>query len=197
MSIDLLVRPPDYAAQVAANLPAPTEANYQVPYDNRLELIGAMSLLSTIEPVVSIQEIHTQREVDAAVATGELLVPKITVGNCSELLLADFDKTMLAAIAAGEDIAVLESPMLRATVDAILALEDVVYDEMGFDASVEQRAAGQFFKPRSSFTESLKDGSTVYSYFGDGINSRDLQHRRPDPRRLIAARIQARDTKRL
>lgn len=191
MSTGLLLGSPE-AARVAAALPDPSETNYQVPYPNKLELIGAMSVLSTIEPVATPEEIREHRVTDAGIATGKLVIPRLTVGNCGELLVSDFDIAVIETIANGElDIDELELPSLEGVVDGYIAMEDVAYDEFGADASVEFRAAGQNFKPRSSFTQKLKNGLVVPSYFGDGVNSRDETQRTPDPRRLIAARVQS------
>jgi 3-deoxy-7-phosphoheptulonate synthase len=192
MNTGLLLRPPEYAAQVAATLPKPSESNYQVPYPNRLELVGAMSMLTTVEAVATPEEIRAHRVVDASIATGGLAVPRLTIGNCAELLVSDFDIEMIEALANGDlSIDELELPSLEDAVDGHIAMEDIAYEELGPDASIELRAAGQFFKPRSRFTQKLKSGIIVPSYFGDGVNSRDERYRTPDPRRLIAARVQS------
>lgn len=50
--------------------------------------------------------------------------------------------------------------------------------------------AGQYFKPRSGATETPgRNGITLPSYFGDGVNDLafDPASRRPDPQRLVAA----------
>ena len=46
------------------------------------------------------------------------------------------------------------------------------------------RCAGQYSKPRSSPTE-VVDGVVYPNFRGDNINSFDLSHREPDPRRLV------------
>lgn len=193
MSTELRLRTPERAVhEVARMLPEPSETNYQAPYPNKLELIGAMTMLPTIEGVATPEEIRNQRVIDAAIATGELAAPKITVGNCSELLVSDFDIAMIEAIANGEiTMDELELPSLAEAVDGYIAMEDVAIDVLGPETSLELRAAAQSFKPRSSFTQTLQDGRIVHSYFGDGVNSRDENQRIPDPRRLVAVRAQS------
>lgn len=54
------------------------------------------------------------------------------------------------------------------------------------------RDRGQAVKPRSAATE-LFEGRIIDSYFGDGVNGQPVTERTPDPSRMVAMAVQARD----
>lgn len=171
-TIDTLVRV-QTPQEIVDGLPSPDYSlNYQPTYPDQSELLGAVHELQATEPVTMPEHVLSLRAQLAAIACGEDIVV-VMDGRCAEPVrlttpiaeLAQEGATSLAVIAAS-------------------GLTRVVHIK---------RCCGQCAKPRSNETETLPDGTEVVSYMGDAINDRDPAKRTPDPTRMVATALQARD----
>lgn len=75
-----------------------------------------------------------------------------------------------------------------------LALYSLIQQETGDSQILLRDARGQSAKPRS---EDKEAGSSIDTYKGDMINGLDLADRTPDPDRMVATAVQARDVEEL
>lgn len=164
-----------HASDLADNLPVPDYAvNYQVEY-NRTELIEAMAENLSTQGVAKTQEIDALRTELAEVGSGASDRPVVITNSCAEEIKLDqpIDQISKKTL---EELRVIDASNL---VNPIAI----------------QRICGQFFKPRSSMTEVI-NGQEVFSYMGDGINTKVSprpEYRTPDVTRLVAGALQSRD----
>jgi len=131
-----------------------------------------LSEISVLPPLVFAGEIRKLREHLAEAAAGKAFV--LQCGDCAE----DFSRCT------GSAIRELLKVILQMSVVLIYAGEKRVI-KIG-------RIAGQYAKPRSSDTETVK-GLELPSYRGDMVNSPEptLENRTPDPRRMLEGYFRA------
>jgi len=130
---------------------------------------------------------------DAATAELRALPPLVFAGEC------DLLTERLAAAARGEAFVLMggdcaetfaanTADSIRARLQTVLQMAVVLTYGASLPVVKIGRMAGQYFKPRSKPTET-RDGATLTSYYGDGINGLTFTEadRRPDPQRLVRA----------
>ena len=132
------------------------------------ELAAAQATLASLPPLVFAGESDNLRDELGRVARGEAFV--LMGGDCAETFAAN------------------TADSIRARLKTLLQMAVVLTYGAGVPVVKIGRMAGQYFKPRSSAAET-RDGITLPSYFGDGVNDLafDPASRRPDPQRLVAA----------
>lgn len=122
-----------------------------------------------------------------------VLPPLVFAGECDQL------RSELAHAAAGnafvlmggdcaETFAANTADSIRARLKTVLQMAVVLTYGAQMPVVKVGRMAGQYFKPRSAPTET-RDGVTVNSYLGDGVNEIQFEPdaRVPDPHRLVEA----------
>lgn len=139
----------------------PAEA--QVPYPDSTALNSVLGSIADSPPLVFPGEIERLRAGIAAAARGETFI--LHGGDCVERF-ADCNP---------ETISNKLKILLQMSVVLTYASRTPVL-RIG-------RIAGQYFKPRSSATETV-DGREVLTYRGDTVHDIDPQHRQPVPDRL-------------
>ena len=130
---------------------------------------------------------------DAAVAELRLLPPLVFAGECDQL------RDRLAAASRGEAFVLMggdcaetfaanTADSIRARLQTVLQMAVVLTYGASLPVVKIGRMAGQYFKPRSK-PEETRDGVTLPSYFGDGVNDIAFtpDARRVDPQRLVKA----------
>jgi 3-deoxy-7-phosphoheptulonate synthase len=172
-------------------LPEPDYAsNYQVAYENEEALVDA------IREARSTEGVTTPRNADAVlrqfgqIALGTSRTPILILDGCNEAVRIRKDAETLADI---------EADLNKMAKKALLPLRLAARTKLSH-ALVIGRNRGQNTKPRSNMTETIvsEDGTEkeILSYMGDAVNDRDQNKRMPDPTRIPAAVIQARDVER-
>lgn len=143
-------------------------AAHQPAWPDSAALLRARSQLSALPPLVFAGECDQLRSELAQVASGNAFV--LMGGDCAETFAAN----------TGDSI--------RARLKTVLQMAVVLTYGARMPVVKVGRLAGQYFKPRSAPTET-RDGVTVNSYLGDGVNEIQFDEvaRRPDPQRLIEA----------
>lgn len=142
--------------------------DYQPTYPDADALHEAQNQLVGMEGVATCEEIDNLGQSLATIARGESDTPIVITGNCGRQILMEENPDQI--------------------VDDIMRQEEIVQDLIPAALYIS-RVLNQNFKPRSSEFES--DGTP--SYYGCGINSPNKNHRTPDPSRMVAGAIQARD----
>ena len=130
---------------------------------------------------------------DAAVEELRLLPPLVFAGECDQL------RDRLAAASRGEAFVLMggdcaetfvanTADSIRARLQTVLQMAVVLTYGASLPVVKIGRMAGQYFKPRSK-PEETRDGVTLPSYFGDGVNdiAFTAEARRVDPQRLVKA----------
>ncbi len=147
------------------------EEHFQPTYSDRQVLLEAMHELQETTPVTALDNITALRTQLANVVNGSG-EPVIITGRCAEPIKVD---TPIAELATAS---IAGYKLVREVLPRAIAIE---------------RGRGQNAKPRSQEYEILKSGLQVPSYMGDMINAQDENKRTPDPSRMVAAAVQARD----
>ncbi|OGL31264.1 hypothetical protein A3F37_02755 [Candidatus Saccharibacteria bacterium RIFCSPHIGHO2_12_FULL_41_12] len=151
--------------------------HFQPEYPNVAELEEVTRKLRDMTGIATPEEILTTKQQYAGVATGANGSWILVTGPCSEpISLQQPETTFVERYTRLLQIGKASSP----TSPPLHAL----------------RACGQNAKPRSAECEMLPDGSIVPSYYGDLINGIDPSDRTPDPTRMVAGALQARDVNR-
>jgi 3-deoxy-7-phosphoheptulonate synthase len=157
---------------------------FQPQYPNPDAELAAIHELHATEPVTSPERVMAVRKDLADIALGGAGCVVLT-NRCNEPVRAG-DESVSIGILADE-----ANANTQAVEDG---MRDAGIDDQTIEASVNgQRMAGQAAKPRSSEKQKLDDASEVQSYMGDMINGMDVNDRTPDPTRMVAAAVQARD----
>lgn len=119
--------------------------------------------------------------------------PLVFAGECDALqqLLADAAAGRAFVLMGGdcaETYAANTAESIRARLKTVLQMAIVLTYGAQLPVVKIGRLAGQYFKPRSALTET-RDGVTLPSYFGDGVNEAafDKEARALDPRHLLDA----------
>jgi 3-deoxy-7-phosphoheptulonate synthase len=140
----------------------------QPAWPDAAALDAAVAELSVLPPLVFAGECDVLTERLAAAARGEAFV--LMGGDCAETFVAN------------------TADSIRARLQTVLQMAVVLTYGASLPVVKIGRMAGQYFKPRSSADET-RDGQTLTSYYGDGVNeiAFDADARRPDPQRLVKA----------
>lgn len=159
---------------IVENLPNTSyDVDFQPVYPSKQQLVEAVNELQYTTPVTSPEHIDSLQLQLSRIATGENPIKVIVTGNCAEPV----------------ELATPIEELARKSLGHIVVAQTAGSGR----ALVIERGRGQNTKPRSNERETLGDGRTFISYMGDAVNGRDIQHRIPDPSRMVAAAVQARD----
>ncbi len=119
--------------------------------------------------------------------------PLVFAGECDQLMghlgqAARGEAFVLMGGDCAETFAANTADSIRARLKTVLQMAVVLQYGSRMPVVKIGRMAGQYFKPRSKPTET-KDGLTLPSYFGDGVNDQVFSQasRQIDPRRLLSA----------
>lgn len=163
--------PHQQAKNIMSRLDTPDySVNFQPTYPNQDALLAAIAELLETTPATSIENVRSLRQKLAGYA-----VQADITGSCHETVRLS-DPVL--------DIAELTSTALT---------ERQIAADSGREALYIHRGAGQSVKPRSDEFEELASGLLIPSFMGHGVNDRDPDHRTPDPTRMVAMALQARD----
>lgn len=140
----------------------------QPEWPDAVALGTALSELRVLPPLVFAGECDLLKQRLGDVALGKSFV--LMGGDCAETFAANTANS------------------IRARLQTVLQMAIVLTYGAQLPVVKVGRMAGQYFKPRSNPDET-RDGITMASYKGDGINdiSWDADARRPDPQRLVKA----------
>lgn len=157
------------------------ERTYQPAYSDPEAVKAAKDELKTMKGVATFEEIDNVLAESARIAEGISNAMIVEAGGCTEPVNMQISEEYLAA---------KNLKILSTTVD------------VAGKSFKKLRALGQSFKPRSKQYEKVQaktaDTETeVPSHYGDGINGHEIESREPDPSRMVATAIQARDLRSL
>ncbi len=143
------------------------EAAQQPEWPNETELENSLKVLGSKPPLIFAGEARALREELAKVCEGEAIL--LQAGKCAESLSESADDIM-------------------SKLKVILQMAVVLTYSTGMPIVKVGRIAGQFAKPRSSSTETIKD-EELPSFRGEMVNSNDFnaEARTADPKRLLTA----------
>ena len=145
------------------------EAIQQPEYSSKEDLASALSTLSDVPELISMQECESLKSKLSACSSGASLL--LIIGDCAEAY-SDCTSSIL-------------KKKLKSYSDFLHCLQS----SSNKPITLLGRIAGQFCKPRSEAHETINGGNThtelVPAYKGDLVNSPDPQQRAPDPRRLV------------
>jgi 3-deoxy-7-phosphoheptulonate synthase len=141
-------------------------AAQQPVWPDEAALADALAELRRQPPLVFAGECDALTERLSAATRGEAFV--LTGGDCAETFVAN------------------TADSIRARLKTVLQMSMVLTYAASLPVVKLGRVAGQYFKPRSTPTET-RDGVELPSYFGDAVNAIefDANSRRPDPQRLL------------
>ena len=165
----------DAAGVIDALPPQDYKSNYQPDYSGDTDaLLDAINELHATEAVTTPRQVDELQQALTQLAKGEIDTPIIITGRCAEPV----------ALATPIEVLAAES----------ITVSDVVIAALGTGRVINiRRERGQNTKPRSNHIEELPSGKIVAPYMGDAVNAQDPEHRMPDPSRMVAAAVQARD----
>jgi len=137
-----------------------------IPWPDPAEVRAATERLRTLPPLVFAGECDDLRSRLAAVERGEAFV--LMAGDCAETFAAN------------------TADSIRARLKTVLQMAVILTYGAQMPVVKIGRVAGQYFKPRSSTTET-REGVTLASYYGDAVNALEFtpEARRPDANRLV------------
>lgn len=151
----------------------PYTEHYQPGYPDPDALAAAIHEVQSTEPVTTPRYVDRLQSDLTALAEGRSEHAMGITGRCSEPVD-------------------LRTPIDGLVTDGVRNI-GIVRSVLGDNATAIIRGMGQNTKPRSNEHEELPDGTLVTSYMGDAVNDRDPSRRAPDPSRMVAAAVQARD----
>ena len=144
-------------------------------------------------PAVQQPEWPDPKALEHALEELRTMPPLVFAGECDLLLqrLGDVALGKSFVLMGGdcaETFAANTANSIRARLQTVLQMAIVLTYGAQLPVLKVGRMAGQYFKPRSNATET-RDGVTLPSYKGDGINDLawDADARRPDPMRMVRA----------
>jgi 3-deoxy-7-phosphoheptulonate synthase len=162
------------AEAIVDDLPEPNyPINYQPTYPSRAGLVSGVAELLNTSGVTTLENIQAVRHDLVPVGDPEDKTIMLISGGCREAIR-------------------LQTPVRE------LALRSQRTVQIAQSSKVEslyvvERGRGQYKKPRSEFEEEDENGNLVPVYMGDIVNGMDFSDRTPDPSRLVAGGLQARD----
>lgn len=166
--------PTNTVEQIMQSLPeGPYELHFQPDYGNPQKLFEAIQEVQSTEPVTTPWYIDRLQTDLTALRDGRNKQAMGITGRCSEPVD-------------------LRMPIDGLVSDSIRNIR-IVKGVLGDEATAIIRGMGQNAKPRSNSEEEGPDGIPITSYMGDAVNDRNPNRRAPDPSRLVAAAVQARD----
>lgn len=157
--------------------PGPYSETFQPPYDNRDTLEVAIHELQHTTPVTTPDHIRNLKRQLRELSLGETAAFIVIEGSCAE------------AVSLNQSIDGLVNQTERRRQAIMRGIGSL---KLGTSVLHITRDRGQAVKPRSSATE-LHEGMQINSYFGDAVNGQAANERTPDPSRMVAMAIQARD----
>lgn len=146
--------------------------DFQPTYPNPQELTEAKTELLTMDGITTNQRILILSNQLASIALGHSLKPIVITGRCMRPVSAREDIRDIAF-----DIAAQQKIVASVLPDALYISRDFNQDK----------------KPRTDEFQETEDGQLVPSFYGDGINGLNTDERTPDPTRMVAGSLQARD----
>ncbi len=153
------------------------DTTFQPRYTDQAALVRAVREIQATTPVTTHEHIMELRRQFCEIALGQAATFIVIEGSCAESVR-------------------LEQP-IDPIVDQTAIRRDAVFRGVASQSHSTGvlhivRDRGQAVKPRSSAIE--QSGSTIIdSYFGDGVNDIATSKRTPDPSRMVAMALQARD----
>lgn len=154
--------------------PANYARNYQPNYPDADAMLDAMCELHKTQAVTTPRQVDALQASLTRLARDEIATPLIITGRCAEPV----------------DI----TTPIETLVAQSLARREIVIAAFGLGRVINiERGRGQNTKPRTKPTELLADNQLVPAYMGDAVNSIHQDRRTPDPTRMVAAALQARD----
>jgi len=138
----------------------------QVDYADQQALEKSINELSSLPPLVSVEEIEDLRSKIASAAKGDSFI--LQGGDCAELF-SDCN-----------------AEVITSKLKILLQMSLILVDGLNKPVTKIGRLAGQYAKPRSSITETI-DGTSLPCYRGDLINGAEftVEQRTPDSKRLL------------
>ena len=138
----------------------------QVDYADQQALEKSIKELSSLPPLVSVEEIEDLRSKIASAAKGDSFI--LQGGDCAELF-SDCN-----------------AEVITSKLKILLQMSLILVDGLNKPVTKIGRLAGQYAKPRSSITETI-DGTSLPCYRGDLINGAEftVEQRTPDSKRLL------------
>eukprot|EP00656_Telonema_subtile_P025649 TRINITY_DN2768_c0_g1_i2.p1 TRINITY_DN2768_c0_g1~~TRINITY_DN2768_c0_g1_i2.p1 ORF type:complete len:444 (+),score=106.63 TRINITY_DN2768_c0_g1_i2:98-1429(+) len=147
----------------------------QPKYKSTEHLAEVYNKLSQMPPLVHANEVFRLKELLKDVALGKRFI--LQGGDCAERF-SD-----------------CRPSLIENKLKILLQMSMVLIWGAGVPLVRIGRIAGQYMKPRSADMETDKaSGEKVFSYKGDSINGFDIEHREPDPNRLMDAYFHAAST---
>ncbi|MFI5271037.1 MAG: 3-deoxy-7-phosphoheptulonate synthase [Candidatus Saccharimonadales bacterium] len=163
-----------HAETIVDELPEPNyPVNYQPTYPSREGLISGVAELLNTSGVTTLENIQEVRH------------NLVQVGDPE-------DKTMMVISGACREAISLQTPMRQLALRSQRTVQ-VAQSSRLEELYVVERGRGQYKKPRSEFEEEDENGNLVPVYMGDVVNGMGFSDRTPDPSRLVAGALQARD----
>lgn len=161
------------ACDILKSLPPPEyKVNFQPEYPDNAHLEEVIHELIETTPVTNERNVHALSDQLARIATGIDKRKIIITGNCAEPVEVD--------------------QPVESLVDRVILHHEIAHAALGNILYIH-RGMGQNTKPRSNPFQVLEDGTVLVSYQGDAVNGKGHDQRTPDPSRMVAAAVQARD----
>lgn len=160
------------ATAIVNALPEPQYAENFQPLFEHNALIEAVHELRSTHAVTTPHNVMELKNTLAAIGKGALSRPVVIVASCHE----DVDLTV---------------PTERLATEAV-QIHDAVQRSNMSDPFIILRNRGQNTKPRSNEFE-VVDDRKLASFMGNAVNGKEVTQRTPDPSRMVAAAVQARD----
>jgi 3-deoxy-7-phosphoheptulonate synthase len=147
--------------------------DYQPRYGDAAALDEAIVELENTTPVTTYENITALRSELEHIANGENNTPIIMAGPCAEHVKIEESTEEIAR----------GYTLLLDSIESVNPSRNIL---------PIIRGCGQSAKPRSSEFETV-NGKRYLSYYGDMINGETLRERDPEPSRMVASALQARD----
>ncbi|OJJ78517.1 class II DAHP synthetase family protein [Aspergillus glaucus CBS 516.65] len=145
-----------------------------IDYKNPKAHDDVCNTIASLPPLVSPIKIELARQHFAAAALGQAFI--FQGGDCAESF---------------QDV---RPSVVQQKVKLLHEQSHLISDMLQLPVLTVGRIAGQYAKPRSAPTETLPNGSQVYSFRGENVNGMHVHDRDPDPNRLLLGYFYARAT---
>jgi len=149
---------------------------HQPIYESKDEVQKVITKVRSLPPLVHANEVIELKNQIASASRGECFI--VQGGDCAEI----FDEC--------------DGSFIENKLKIILQMSLVLTWKARLPTVRIGRIAGQYGKPRSKPTETLKDGTVVSSFMGNNINSIEptFEARKPDPQRMLLAHYHSAST---